>query len=75
MRAAIAIERYRLKHNHLPPALTDLVPKLKKKIPTDLYTGTPLHYKTLPDGSFLLYSTGPDQIDNAGDNDSDDIIW
>jgi len=75
MRAAIAIERYRLKHNHLPPALTDLVPKLRKKIPTDLYTGTPLHYKTLPDGSFLLYSTGPDQIDNAGDNDSDDIIW
>ena len=30
MRAAIAIERYRLKHNHLPPALTDLVPEFSQ---------------------------------------------
>ena len=75
MRAAIAIERYRLKYDHIPPSLNDLVPEFRKKIPSDLYTGTPLHYKPQPDGKFQLYSTAPDQIDNSGDEDSDDIIW
>lgn len=64
---ALAIKRYQLRHKGLPDRLEALVPEFLATVPRDWYAETPLHYRTKPDGSFLLYSVGPDGEDNGGD--------
>ena len=62
---ACAIERFRNGQNRVPENLAELVPKYVTAIPTDLFTGQPLHYKPR-DGrdNYLIYSVGPDGADN-----------
>ena len=65
--AAVAAERYRLKHEKIwPGRLDDLVKDgLLKEVPKDPYDGKTLRFKRTPTG-LIVYSVGPDLIDNGG---------
>lgn len=86
-RVACNLERYRLANGKYPESLDALVPKYMTKVPDDLMSGKPLHYKTKEDGTFELYSVGADRVDNGGkvgmtgkkdprwDPNSGDWVW
>ena len=62
---AIALVRFKLDHGDYPRRLDQLVPEYVLELANDRFTGTQLTYKRNgPD--FLLYSVGPDGIDNKG---------
>jgi len=61
----VAVERFRLAHGHWPGALQELLPQFIDKIPDDPYTGSRLLYRLLLDG-VVIYSVGPDGVDNGG---------
>jgi hypothetical protein len=55
-RAAIAVERFRLKNNRWPDSLDEVVAsKLLDKVPEDPYDGKPLRYRKTTDG-VVVYS-------------------
>jgi len=63
---AIAIKLFQLDNNKLPQSLEELVPKYLSKIPEDPFNNfSPLQYKKTDKG-YLLYSFGPDRIDQSG---------
>jgi hypothetical protein len=64
--AAIALNRYRLKHGNYPPELATLIPEFLPALPRDPVDGKALRYQ-LVGTSFLLYSIGDDGVDNGGD--------
>lgn len=64
--AAIALQRYQLRHGHPPSALDQLVPAFLEAVPRDYWAGTPLHYR-LTNGVPLLYATGKNAQDDGGD--------
>ncbi len=61
-----ALERYRLAYGQYPDTLAALSPQFMEKVPYDVIGGQPLHYIRKPDGSFLLYSVGWNEIDDGG---------
>lgn len=63
---ACALERHRLAQGSLPTTLDSLVPRFLKSVPVDLMSGRPLNYRLQPDGTWLLYSFGPDARDDSG---------
>jgi hypothetical protein len=65
-RVAVAIERFRLRHQSLPARLDMLAPDFLAKVPRDVITGESLHYRSHPDGSFELYSVGWNERDDGG---------
>ena len=67
-RVACMIERYRLAHGSLPTSLDQLAPYADggAGLPHDLCNGEPLHYSVRPDGTYLLYSVGWNQLDDGG---------
>lgn len=86
--AALAIERHRRKHGHLPAKLADLVPAFVAAVPVDWMDGQPLRYRVNPDGSYALWSIGEDLKDDGGDGsdaapatrmtdiwDRKDVLW
>jgi len=64
LRAALAIEQYRIQHGFLPQSLDDLKPDDATSL-LDPFSGVQLHY-TGTNGSYTLYSIGPDQEDDGG---------
>jgi hypothetical protein len=64
-RVAVAMTRYRLDHGTLPARLDQLVPAYLDAIPVDPYDGNPLRLTTADDSS-IIYSIGPDGVDNGG---------
>jgi hypothetical protein len=85
--AAIALKRYELQHQQLPPMLDSLTPAILKTIPVDYMNGQALHYQKNLDGTFQLYSVGENGVDDGGkpsphqwwefywfDNDFD-LVW
>ena len=62
---ALAIERYRLKHDSLPDTLQALVPEFIETIYLDPFDGKPIRYVKYEDG-YMLYTIGEDGIDNGG---------
>lgn len=61
----LAVRSFHHDHGRLPGKLEDLVPKYLPAVSIDLYTDRQLVYR--PSGnSFILYSVGPDRIDNGG---------
>ena len=65
----IAIRRFKLRHNGAAPrSLTELSPDFLKAPSRDPMTGKQLLYRADPDGSYLLYSTGEDGLDDGGDS-------
>jgi hypothetical protein len=64
---AIALERYRSRHDSYPKGLEALVPELLKTAPVDFMDGKPLRYHLTQDGHFVLYSVELDCVDNGGE--------
>jgi hypothetical protein len=64
---ALAVRRYQLAHRRPPPTLDDLVPQFLPRVIPDPIDGKPLRYSLQPNGGFLLYSIGPDGVDDGGD--------
>jgi hypothetical protein len=65
--AAIALERFRIRHGKYPANLQELVPDFLKTPATDFMDGQPLRYQLSDDGRFFLYSIGLDCVDNGGE--------
>ncbi|MCA9255223.1 MAG: hypothetical protein KDA33_06270 [Phycisphaerales bacterium] len=64
--AAIACERFRLKHQRWPETLSELVPEFFDDIPIDLFDGKPIRYRIIP-GGVMTWSIGKDRVDDGGD--------
>ena len=62
---ALALTLFHRRHGAWPERLDDLVPDLLPAIPADRFTGQPLRYRVV-DGRPLVYSVGPDKLDNGG---------
>jgi hypothetical protein len=61
----MAIRSFYLEHGSYPTNLADLVPNYLDAVTLDPFGGRPLHYRQTSQG-FLLYSVGPDGIDDGG---------
>src|SRR5262249_39941269 len=68
---AFALAAYQCDHKTYPKALSELAPKYLDKIPDDLYSGKPLLYRGF-EKSCLLYSVGPNGIDDDGQSTRDE---
>lgn len=64
---AVALKRFQLQHGKLPEVLGELVAEFLPTVPIDPNDGKPLRYQPNPDGTYLLYSVGPDGKDDGGD--------
>jgi hypothetical protein len=71
MLAAIACERYRLKHDKLPADLDALVPAYLDAVPTDPFIDEPVRYKR-GDNGFTVYALGRNLQDDGGVENPDD---
>lgn len=60
-----ALAAYRAKHGQYPEELSSLVPEYIAKLPEDLFSKGLLRYRR-QDAGYLLYSVGPNGIDNTG---------
>jgi hypothetical protein len=65
--AAIALERFKLKHGAYPERLAELVPEFVPEEPRDFMDGKPLRYRKNADGTFTLWSVGENLVDDGGD--------
>jgi hypothetical protein len=61
----LAAEKYRLRNRRLPTRLEDLTPDFIPVVPLDPFDGKPMRMKRT-DHSLIVYSIGPDGIDNGG---------
>ena len=61
-----ALARYRNQHGSLPGTLDELVPDFVEGIPLDVMDGQPLRYRRTEDGGCLIWSVGPNRIDDGG---------
>jgi hypothetical protein len=62
---AFALALYHREHGKNPNELAALAPNYVPRIPNDLFNGQPLTYR-LTDKGYLLYSVGPNGIDDGG---------
>ena len=72
------LERHRLATGSYPKSLDDLVPKWVPAVPLDPMDGQPLRYRLNADGTFTLYSVGPNHDDDHGvfeSQQSQDLDW
>jgi len=69
-RVACALERQRLANGKLPDTLDALTPQFMEKIPADVIDGKPLHYRSKPDGGYVIYSVGWNKTDDGGE-----VVW
>jgi hypothetical protein len=66
-RLAAALAVYRAEKGQYPPTLGALVPDCIDKLPVDSLHGLPYAYQRI-DSGYLLYSFGPNGIDDGGSN-------
>jgi hypothetical protein len=75
--AAIATERYRLKHGRLPESLTKIDDEFlgdssgRSQQLTDPFSGAPLLYK-IEDTRLVIYSVGENKKDDGADVDAEE---
>ena len=62
---AFAIGNFQSKYDRLPNSLDELTPEFLDRPPVDPYQDSPLNY-ICRDGGFMIYSVGPDGVDNGG---------
>jgi hypothetical protein len=60
------VEKFRRLNNGLPESLDQMTGGQEADILMDPYTGGRLVYRK-EEGSYIIYSTGPDKVDNGGD--------
>jgi hypothetical protein len=76
-----ALERHRLGTGGYPKTLGDLVPRFLTTVPLDPMDGQPQRYRLNTDGTFTLYSVGPNHTDEGGvmskskDAEHPDWVW
>ncbi|MBX3732686.1 MAG: hypothetical protein KF791_08835 [Verrucomicrobiae bacterium] len=63
--AACALERFRQNAGRLPESLEALVPAYMASVPTDAFTGRPLHFRQW-DRGFVVYGVGENGADDGG---------
>jgi hypothetical protein len=63
--AELALRCYHADKSCAPARLEELVPAYLSKVPQDPFTGQPMIYR-LQGTNWLLYSVGPDRVDNGG---------
>lgn len=66
MCAALACERYRLKHGDWPADLAALAPEFLDAVPVDPFDDQPIRYAQIPEG-IKVWTIGEDMTDNGGD--------
>lgn len=74
---AIALERHRLAHAVWPASLDGIDPAFRVAVPRDIFDGKPLRY-ALIDHAPVLYSGGPDRLDDHGNPikvNTDNLRW
>ena len=72
--AVLALHSYHLKNEKWPAVLSDAIPE----VPLDPFDGKPLRYRLEKDGTWVVYSIGPDRVDDGGDPAQDgeqDIVF
>ena len=70
-------EKFRIANGHYPQSLAEI--PWEGALPRDPFTGGDLHYKA-EGGDLLIYSVGPDLVDNQGNprrsaKGEKDIVW
>jgi hypothetical protein len=70
--AALAVQRYSLKHGAAPKTWDDLVPEFLPRIPQDAYLAQPLQL-LVKDDRVLLYSVGDNLTDDGGATDENGL--
>jgi hypothetical protein len=65
--AAIALERFYLKHAKYPAKLQELVPEFAAAVPLDPCDGKEVRYRTTTAGRYLLWCLGLDGKDDGGE--------
>jgi hypothetical protein len=68
---AIALAGYRAEHGAYPEQLSALSPDWLNNVPDDLFIEKPLHYNRRGADEAILYSVGPDQKDDGGEEPDD----
>jgi hypothetical protein len=63
-----ALAAYRAEHGEYPADLAALAPKYIPAVPEDIFSTGPLHYRREGEG-YVLYSIGPNGVDDGGRND------
>jgi hypothetical protein len=71
LQLVFALVAYRRDHGSYPGKLDELSPNYLAKIPDDLFSGKPLVYR-LEGKGILLYSVGPNGVDEGGRGPDDD---
>lgn len=67
---SLALAAYKADKGRYPQKLDELVPAYLKSLPKDLFSGKEFVYKPSADGAdYVLYSIGPNQIDDGGKYD------
>ncbi|MFA6289099.1 MAG: hypothetical protein WC661_17085 [Opitutaceae bacterium] len=65
-RTAITLDLWRRRHGAYPTSLAELPAAQGAGVLHDLATGDPFRYRRNDDGSYLLYATGVDGVDDGG---------
>jgi hypothetical protein len=68
----LALRQYQQAEQHSPQTLQDLVPKYLSEVPVDPFDGKPLRYRLRTDGRWIVYSVGPNQLDENGEQPKGD---
>ena len=68
----LALRQYQQAEQHSPQTLQDLVPKYLSEVPGDPFDGKPLRYRVRTDGRWIVYSVGPNQLDENGEQPKGD---
>lgn len=64
-RVALELKAYKARNGHYPDTLAELQQHLAWDVPEDVFSGDAPAYRLSGDG-FVLYSVGPDGVDNGG---------
>jgi hypothetical protein len=62
----LALRRYHLERGNYPDSLSPLVPEYLAEVPLDPYSGQSIRYQLEPSKGYVLYSVGPDRVDDGG---------
>ena len=75
-RTALLAKAQRDANGTWPESLAALTSAIGEDMPVDPFDGRPLRFR-LEDGAVMVYSIGPNRVDDEGkdDGDTDDIVW
>lgn len=63
----IAVRQFEQTQRRPPDVLQDLVPSYLAQVPVDSFSNEPLRFRRKVDGKWIVYSVGPNQIDEGGE--------